>query len=117
MKTPFSLLITVVALVVLFPGHLLSIDGIPAMTVVNPDTAKSGDLVSIEGSNLGKTNVAGLFLTDGSKDWKCDIVEQSEGAIKFKVPANTEKGRLALMILTAGKDAKLLELPNKLTVE
>ena len=115
MKIPCSLIL--VALVLVVPGCLYGADGIPSMTVVTPDTAKAGDVVSVEGTNLGKANVAEVYLTDGSKDWKCEIVEQGDSAIKFKVPAKADKGRLALMILTAGKGPKLLELPNKLNVE
>jgi hypothetical protein len=46
-----------------------------------------------------------------------DITDQAETAIKFKIPAKTKAGRFALMLLTTGKDPKLIEQPVKVTVD
>jgi hypothetical protein len=117
MKSSFTLLVVVIGIVAFLPTCLSAIDGVPKMTAVVPDTGKAGDLVTVEGEFIGKANVAELYLTDGSNDWKCEIVEQSENLIKFKIPVKAKAGRLTLMVLTAGPTPKLIEEPVKITVE
>ena len=46
-----------------------------------------------------------------------DVTEQTPTSIKFKIPAKATAGRFALMLLTTGKEPKLIEQPVKLTVE
>ena len=82
---------------------------------LDADTAKVGDTVSVSGEGLDKSMVDTLFLTDGKNDIKVDILEQSDTAIKFKIPPKTPAGRWALMIHT--KKDQLIEQPVKLTVE
>ena len=88
----------------------------PRMTSAEPPSGKTGDVISVAGENLDKAQVAKVYLTDGTNDFEAAITEQAAGAIKFKIPAKAT-GRLALMILTTGKDAKLIEQPVKVTVE
>ena len=45
------------------------------------------------------------------------MTEQTATSIKFKIPAKAPAGRFALMLLTTGKEPKLIEQPVKLTVE
>jgi len=87
------------------------------MSFVNPDTARAGDIVSVEGEFLGKNFVAELYITDGSTDWKAEIVEQTQTLIKFKVPAAVKPGRHALMVLTKGIEPKLIEEPVRINIE
>ena len=92
----------------------------PLITGVEPATAKRGDLVTVTGQNLQKDNVAKVYLTDGvseKNDIQVEITAQSETEIKFKVPAKTMVGRMALMILTTTKPPQLIEQPVKLTVD
>ena len=89
----------------------------PKMTAVEPGNAKVGDVLTVTGENLDKASVTEIYLTDGSKDYKGAMTEQTGTSIKFKVPANTPAGRFALMVLTAGKDPKLMEQPVKVTIE
>jgi hypothetical protein len=74
-----------------------------------------GDVVSAKGENLDKKSAADVYLTDGSKDTKAAISEQSETEIKFKVP-QIKPGRYHLAILTANK-ASIIEQPVVLTIE
>jgi hypothetical protein len=117
MKSSFTLIVLIVGIVVLLPTCLSAIDGVPKMTAVVPDTGKAGDILTVEGEFIGKASVAELYLTDGTTDWKCEIVEQSDTVIKFKVPAKAKQGRLSLMVLTAGPQPKLIEEPVKVTIE
>lgn len=95
----------------------------PRMVSVDPGNGKIGDVLVVSGENLAKAAVAKVYLTNGSTDPKdplgmleVAITEQSDTAIKFKIPAKAT-GRLALMVLTAGKDAKLIEQPVKVQID
>jgi hypothetical protein len=117
MKSPYILILLALGIAAILPTALIAIDGVPKMTVVVPDTGKPGDVLAVEGEYLGKSSVVELFLTDGANDWKCEIVEQAETAIKFKIPAKAKPGRFSLMVLTAGPQPKLIEEPVKVNVE
>jgi hypothetical protein len=90
---------------------------IPQMQTVDPASGRSGDVVAVNGDNLDQNTVAELYLTDGKEDVKVEITEQTTTVIKFKIPANAKTGRLALMVLTKGKDPKLIEEPVKVLIE
>ena len=105
-------------LVLLFgPAWSQSVSVIPSMTSVEPDSAKVGDLLVIQGANLDRDHVAALYLTDGKLDVKVPVVEQTSTTIKFKIPPEAKPGRFALMVLTKGKDSKFIEEPVKITIE
>ena len=88
----------------------------PRMLSAEPPNGKIGDIIAVAGENLQKDSVAKLYLTDGKDDLAVDITEQTATTIKFKIP-DKAKGRMALMVLTAGKDAKLIEQPVKVTID
>ena len=88
----------------------------PRMTSVDPASGKKGDVVAVVGENLDKPNVVKLYLTDGKRDIECVVTEQTATAIKFKIP-DKATGRLAIMILTGGKEPKQIEQPVKVTIE
>jgi hypothetical protein len=88
----------------------------PRMTTVEPATGKTGDVITVNGENLEKAQVSKVYLTDGKTDLQVDVTEQAATSLKFKIPEKA-KGRLALMLLTSGKEPKLIEQPVKLTVE
>ena len=99
------------------PIRLFGQSTIPQMQTVDPASGKSGDVVAVTGDNLDQDTVAALYLTDGKEDVKVEITEQTATVIKFKIPANAKTGRLALMVLTKGKDPKLIEEPVKVLIE
>ena|SRR5579883_1306397 len=88
----------------------------PRMVSVDPGNGKVGDVLVVSGENLAKAAVAKVYLTDSKNDFEVTIVEQSDTAIKFKIPAKAT-GRLALMVLTSGKDGKLIEQPVKVQID
>jgi IPT/TIG domain len=94
---------------------LVAFDAVPRCTSVDPDTGKKGDLITAKGENLGKTGIAELYLTNGTKDTKVDISDQSDVELKFKIP-EIPAGRYRLLILTANR-ASLVEQPVVVTVE
>jgi hypothetical protein len=88
----------------------------PHMVSVEPANGKVGDVLAVAGENLQKDLVVKVYLTDGKSDIQCEVTEQTDKAIKFKIPAKAT-GRLALEVLTSGKEPKLIEQPVKVTVE
>jgi hypothetical protein len=94
---------------------LVAFDAVPRCTSVDPDIGKKGDLITAKGENLGKTGIAELYLTNGTKDTKVDISDQSDVELKFKIP-EIPAGRYRLLILTANR-ASLVEQPVVVTVE
>jgi len=91
-------------------------EAMPRMTSAEPSSGKVGDVVAISGENLDKDNVAKVYLTDDKNDLICEITGQTPTEIKIKIPAKAA-GRLALMILTVGKEPKLITQPVKVTIE
>ena len=89
----------------------------PRLMSVAPDTGSAGDELTVEGENLDRATVKELYLTDGQTDWKTEIVEQSATSIRFKIPGNAKVGRFNLMVLTGGKEPRLIEQPVKVNVE
>jgi len=115
MKT--SILVPTLLVLLLGPIFLQAQTAMPTMKVVEPANGKAGDLLTVTGENLDKTNVAKLYLTDGKIDVEVVILEQEATKIKFKIPEKVKPGRLALMILTRGKDQKYIEQPVKVTID
>jgi len=89
----------------------------PRMSTVDPGTGRAGDEITVAGENLEKAQVAKVYLTDGKNDVVVEVTEQTPTSIKFKIPTKASAGRFALMLLTTGKEPKLIEQPVKLTVE
>lgn len=100
-----------------FPGLLESQSTMPQMQSVEPVSVQTGDMVTATGIHLDKDSVAALYLTDGKVDTKVEITEQTATTIKFKIPSAAKAGRLALMVLTKGKEPKLIEEPVKVVIE
>ena len=91
-------------------------EAMPRMSSAEPTTGKIGDEVTITGENLDKANVGKVYLTDGKNDLECVVTTQTGTEVKIKIPAKAT-GRMALMILTGGKEPKLIEQPVKVTIE
>ncbi len=117
MKSSLILLVLIVLAATVFSASAAAQAGYPRMNSCTPDAGKVGDILTVEGSNLDRGTVKGLYLTDGKTDWKTEIVEQSGEAIKFKIPGDAKPGRFSLMVLTGGSSPKLIEQPVKVTVE
>ena len=107
-----------VAAFVLAAGFVaLAQQPMPRMISVDPLNGKKGDVIAITGENLAKDVVAKVFLTDGKNDIPVEVTEQTATSIKIKIPAKVAPGRLTVMVLTVGKDAKYIEQPVKVTID
>jgi hypothetical protein len=111
MKLSFMVSVLVAASFVAYAQQAM-----PRMTSVDPMSGKKGDVIAIAGENLQKELVSKVFLTDGKNDIQVEVTEQTATSIKFKVPAKAV-GRMTLMVLTSGKEAKYIEQPVKLTID
>jgi len=117
-RTVTGMKLSVIApLMVLAAGVLYAQQAMPRMTGVDPDTGKAGDVVTISGEHLDKGEVIEVYLTDEKKDTKVQITEQTATSIKIKIPDKVTAGRFALMVLTGGKEPKLIEQPVKINIE
>jgi hypothetical protein len=95
---------------------LLAQDTVPRFTTVEPMEGKAGDMITANGENVGKTTVAELYLTDGKNDVKVTMSEQTDTVVKFAIPKTVKPGRYRLMVLTRGKEPKLIEQPVRVEV-
>jgi len=90
----------------------------PLMKVVQPDSAKPGDEITVSGSNLEKANVAAVYLTQGDKMIKVKVTSETDSEVKFLVPVDLKAGRFGLMVLTTGgDDAREIDEPVFLSIE
>ncbi len=93
-------------------------EALPRCVAVEPMSGKVGTEIVVTGENLGKEHVAELYFTDGKNDFKALMSEQTATQIKCKIPAKVEAGvRYKLMVLTRGKEPKLIEQPVRVEIE
>ncbi len=83
----------------------------PRMTGVSPSGGHNGDEITASGQNLSAESVDKLFLTDGQKDYRVGIKEQTADSIKFSIPKRLKPGYYNLMMQTTGASPALLEQP------
>jgi hypothetical protein len=107
---------SVVALLFAAVLVLFAQEAMPRMSSVDPTSGKAGDVIAVTGENLDKATVGKVYFTDGKNDFECAITAQTATELKIKIPAKAT-GRMALMILTVGKEPKLIEQPVKVTIE
>src|ERR1035438_1937877 len=112
MKSSFFGLVVVAACLTGYAQQVIA----PSIESVDPPNGKVGTVVTAKGQNLEKTVVAKLYLTDGKNDLVVDVTEQTATSIKFKIPEKAT-GRMTLMVLTADKEPKLMELPVKVAID
>lgn len=97
---------------------VFSQESMPRLASVEPASGKIGAEIVVTGENVGKQQVAELFFTDGTNDIKVAMSDQAATTIKCKVPAGAKSGvRYKLMILTTGKEPKLIEQPVRFEIE
>ncbi len=112
-----SKMLLLAALALILPAALLAQSATLQMKAVDKESAKVGDILVVTGDNLGKALVEKVYLTDGKDDFVVEIQDQANETIKIKVPQKVKSGRMALMLLTRGKEPKLIEQPVKVTIE
>ena len=86
MKVRFTVRAVVLALMTIGLAASVWGQGSPRVTAVSPAAAKIGSNVTVTGENLGKANVAAVFVSNSSDDFPATIVEQSDTKIVIKLP-------------------------------
>jgi hypothetical protein len=118
MRLSFKLIFTFFTLALITTPLLTGQEVIPRFTTVEPMSGKVGTEIVITGENIGKANVAELYFTDGTTDIKTPMIEQTDTTIKCKIPPKVTAGvRYKLMLLTKGKEPKLIEQPVRVEIE
>jgi hypothetical protein len=74
----------------------------PQITSVDPSSGKVNDTVVVSGSNLGKSSVVSVYLSDDKNDYKTTIVDQTDDKITVKVP-QVKAGDYNVSLETGGK--------------
>jgi len=58
----------------------------PTFSSVDPLSGKVNSELTVTGTNLGKSTISAVFLSDDKNDYKAVIVDQSSTKIVIKVP-------------------------------
>ena len=58
----------------------------PQITVVDPNSGKVNDTVTVTGTDLDKAAVSAVYLSDDKNDYKATVVDQSKEKIVIKIP-------------------------------
>jgi hypothetical protein len=107
--------VVIVALAV--PVLLLADEVTPRFTSVDPTVGMPGTEITVTGEHIGKAVVAELYFTDGQNDIKTPILTQTDTTITCKIPAGAKEGvRYRLMVLTKGKEPRLIEQPVRVEI-
>ena len=118
MRFSIALFIPLLLATLIAPAPMTAQEAIPRCATVEPMSGKVGTDITVTGENLGKASVAELYLTDGKNDIKLVLADQTDTTLKTKIPAGAKVGeRYKLMILTKGKEPKLIEQPVRFEVE
>ena len=118
MRMSLKWLIPIFFLIIVAPPLIRAQEVMPRFTSVDPVSGKVGTVITVTGENIGKDNIAEVYFTDGQNDMKVPATEQSDTSLKVTIPAKAKVGvRYRLMILTKGKEPKLIEQPVRVEVE
>ena len=90
---------------------------VPVMNKVVPESGKTGSVLKVQGTFLGKAKVEEVYISDHTFDMKVKVLDQTDDSIAFRIPPFVKPGRLQLLVKTAGKEPVLLEQPLYITVE
>jgi len=99
------------AVVLLSP--LLLAQSNPQVTGVDPPSGKVNDSVTLTGTNLEKSSVAAVFLSNDNDDFKAAVTEQTPEKIVIKVP-QVKSGIYRISVQVGDK---ILIKPLRFTVE
>ncbi len=96
------LALAVASLALVTPSALPAQSASPHITAVTPGTGKAEDTITITGENLGKNQVAAVFLSDAKLDHKAVVVDQEATKIVIKVPDGLKDGDYNISVQEGG---------------
>jgi IPT/TIG domain len=85
----------------------------PQVTGVDPNSGKVNDTVTVAGTDLDKTSVSAVYLSDDKNDYKATVVDQTGEKIVIKIPQVKAGG----YNVTVQVGDKLFIKPVKFTVQ
>jgi len=84
---------------------------------VRPDSGRVGAVLRVQGSELSKQKIDSVYLSDQTLDMMVKVLNQADNFIEFRIPPSVKPGRFQLVIKTAGKEPRILEMPVYIKVE
>ena len=84
---------------------------------VRPDSGKVGAVLRVRGSELSKEKIDSVYLSDQTLDRMVKVLNQTDNFIEFRIPPSVKPGRFQLVLKTAGKEPRILEMPVYIKVE
>lgn len=98
-----------------FAGAALGNSDVTVLQAVTPTEARPGDVVTVMGAALDASHVKEIYLTDGELDYRLEILEQNNVAVRLRVPAKIPAGQMRFAIVVASRP-ELLEQPVLLKI-
>ena len=93
-----------------FAGAALSGSNVTVLQGVTPTEARPGDVVTVTGVAVDAGHVMEIYLTDGELDYRMEILEQNNVAVRLRVPAKIPAGQMRFAIVVVSRP-ELLEQP------
>jgi hypothetical protein len=98
-----------------FAGATLRTGDFTVMEAVIPTEARPGDVVTVTGFALDADHLKEIYLTNGQLDYRVEILEQNNIAVRLRVPAGVPAGQMRFAIVV-GIRPELLEQPVLLKI-
>ena len=98
-----------------FAGAALRNSDVTVLQGVMPTVARPGDVVTVTGFALGPDRLKEIYLTNGEVDYRVEIVEQNDLAVRLRVPAKIPAGQMRFAIVVVSRP-ELLEQPVLLKI-
>jgi hypothetical protein len=113
----FLVLVVLLAVIPLaqFAGAALSSGNVTVLQGVTPTEARPGDVMTVTGVVLDASHVKEIYLTDGDVDYRVEILEQNDVAMRLRVPAKIPAGQMRFAIVVVSRP-ELLEQPVLLKI-
>jgi len=87
------------------------------LSSVRPESGKVGAVLRVRGSELSKEKIDSVYLSDQTLDMMVKVLSQTDNVIEFRIPPSVKPGRFQLVLKTAGKQPRILEMPVYIKVE
>lgn len=96
-------------------GAALGSGNVTVLQGVMPTQARPGDIVTVTGFALGPDRLKEIYLTDGVVDYRVEMLEQNNVAVRLQVPAKIPAGQWRFAIVVVSRP-EMLEQPVLLKV-
>ena len=98
-----------------FAGAALVSSNVTVLQGVTPAEARPGDVVTVMGAAVDASRVKEIYLTDSELDYRMEILEQNNVAVRLRVPAKIPAGQMRFAIVVVSRP-ELLEQPVLLKI-